>query len=344
VTLIGSGELSPSMGKVHRAVIARIAGPVHAVFVDTPAGFELNADLISAGAMEYFERHLSLDLSVASFKAAAAATPGHLESALVELQHANYVLAGPGSPTYAVRNWRDTPIIDTIARRLATGAHLVFASAAAIAVGRHVLPVYEIYKVGEEPRWVDGLDLLVPYGLELAIVPHWNNREGSTHDTRYCFMGEPRMRFLERLLPASATILGVDEHTACILDLDRGECLVMGAGHATVRKKSREDVRHPAGSSFALDELRATPSATDRLIERAATDENQVPSWLDWPEVEEEESGDVVPFVELLVDVRTRLREEKQYALADEIRRRLAEVGIALQDSPAGTTWKEKRR
>ena len=45
------------------------------------------------------------------------------------------------------------------------------------------------------------------------------------------------------------------------------------------------------------------------------------------------------PFVDLLVDVRTRLRAAKQYELADEIRSRLTELGVVLEDTPGGSGW-----
>ena len=50
------------------------------------------------------------------------------------------------------------------------------------------------------------------------------------------------------------------------------------------------------------------------------------------------------PFVELLVEVRSALRQAKQWALADRIRDRLAELGVALEDSPQGTTWRWARK
>ena len=143
-------------------VISKIKEPVRAVFLDTPAGFELNADEISQRASAYVAEYVGVPCSVVSFKAAGGATARGIEEALRNLKHANYIFAGPGSPTYAVRNWRDTPVFDLVARRVDEGAHLVLASAAAIAVGRYALPVYEIYKVGEEPHWVEGLDLLAP--------------------------------------------------------------------------------------------------------------------------------------------------------------------------------------
>jgi len=56
----------------------------------------------------------------------------------------------------------------------------VAASAAALTIGRFTLPVYEIYKVGQDIHWVDGLDILSQFGLHLVVVPHWNNAEGGT--------------------------------------------------------------------------------------------------------------------------------------------------------------------
>ena len=46
------------------------------------------------------------------------------------------------------------------------------------------------------------------------------------------------------------------------------------------------------------------------------------------------------PFIELLIEVRRELREVKQYALADSIRDRLSEIGVALEDGPEGTSWR----
>jgi cysteinyl-tRNA synthetase len=51
-------------------------------------------------------------------------------------------------------------------------------------------------------------------------------------------------------------------------------------------------------------------------------------------------SGDIGPFVELLIGLRASLRAEKQWALADQVRDGLKGLGIALEDSPQGTTWR----
>jgi cysteinyl-tRNA synthetase len=44
-----------------------------------------------------------------------------------------------------------------------------------------------------------------------------------------------------------------------------------------------------------------------------------------------------------LISARQELRKEKQYDKADLVRNRLDEVGILLEDTAQGTTWKLKR-
>ena len=47
----------------------------------------------------------------------------------------------------------------------------------------------------------------------------------------------------------------------------------------------------------------------------------------------------VAPYVDALVDLRRRLREEGRYEMADEIRERLVSLGLEVKDSPEGTEW-----
>jgi cysteinyl-tRNA synthetase len=50
---------------------------------------------------------------------------------------------------------------------------------------------------------------------------------------------------------------------------------------------------------------------------------------------------DVAPFVDLLLDVRQKLRQAKQWALSDQIRDGLLERGIIVEDRPGGeSSWR----
>ena len=175
---------------------------------------------------------------------------------LARLAEARYVFAGPGSPSYALRQWRDTAVPDLLAAKLRDGGCVTFASAAAVGLGVCSLPVYEVYKVGEAPRWLEGLDLLAVTGLRAAVVPHYNNAEGGTHDTRYCYMGERRLRILEELLPEGVAILGVDEHTAAIFDIDMATVSIRGRGGLTWRLRGASQ-RFESGATIAVSELAA---------------------------------------------------------------------------------------
>src|SRR5258708_15671162 len=95
-------------------------------------------------------------------------------------------------------------------------------------------------RVGEPGQWLEGLDLLAAVGLDFAVIPHYDNAQGGTHDTRYCYMGERRLRQLEEMLPAAMGILGVAEHTAAIFDLDAGTLEVKGRGFVAVRRRGVE--------------------------------------------------------------------------------------------------------
>jgi hypothetical protein len=371
VTLIGSGEMAESMAKVHRSLLARVEPLANAIFLDTPAGFELNADEISAKAVEYFKQHFNVQLAIATFKSRQRATAIDVEAALRAMYRANYIFAGPGSPSYAVRNWYGSPIWDMLLARLMDGAQLVFASAAAIATGQCALPVYEIYKAGAEPHWVDGLGLFTLFGLKLTVVPHWNNAEGGQYDTRFCFMGESRFSALEAQLPGDTVILGIDEYTACVLDMGAQAGSVMGAGQVTVRRAGHEEV-YPAGAAIPFEALCADGSVPgtrwttpDPLLSGATLYLAQLARAIDEagePDQQRDliaqahatfhalasnshahaEPGgeDIAPYVELLLTTRAQLRAAKQFALADEVRNQLSARGVQIEDTPTGTIWK----
>jgi cyanophycinase-like exopeptidase len=249
LVIMGSGETSPTMVKTHRALLDRVGGP--AVLLDTPFGFQENADDIAAKAVEYFRQSVGFDVEVAQFRTAAS---GMDPMAAERLRAAQYVFAGPGSPSYALRLWRESVVPDVLRAKLASGGCVVFASAAALTLGVVTVPVYEVYKVGADPEWLPGLDLLSAAGLRAAVIPHYNNAEGGNHDTRYCYLGERRLRMLEESLPEDCFVLGVDEHTGLVLDLDEGSASVVGLGGVTVRRQGESSVV-PAGSTVGIESL-----------------------------------------------------------------------------------------
>jgi cysteinyl-tRNA synthetase len=57
-------------------------------------------------------------------------------------------------------------------------------------------------------------------------------------------------------------------------------------------------------------------------------------------EAKGDQRQEIAPFLDLLIEVRNSLREEKQFELADVIRKRLAELGVQLEDGAGGTTWR----
>jgi hypothetical protein len=194
-------------------------------------------------------------LDISSFKSNEKITDFEAHQAFHVLRNANYVLIGPGSPTYAVRQLKESPVPEILTQCVVKGGCLVAASAAALTVGRFTLPVYEIYKVGHDLHWVDGMDILGQFGFDLIVIPHWNNAEGGTHDTRFCFMGEPRFRSLESLMPQKIPILGLDEHTACILDFEKNQAEIKGIGRVTLRTPEGE-LSFNTGDRLPLDVLR----------------------------------------------------------------------------------------
>ena len=253
--IMGSGETTPTMVSVHADLLSRLGPrPVPAVLLDTPFGFQENAADISERTVAYFRDRVGFPISVASFRNRELATPLEYETMLARVAEARYVFAGPGSPSYALRQWLGTAVPDLLAAKLRDGGCVTLASAAAVGLGVCSLPVYEVYKVGEDPRWLDGLDLLSVTGLRAAVVPHYNNAEGGTHDTRYCYMGERRLRILEGLLPEGVDILGVDEHTAAIFDIDAGTVSIRGRGGLTWRRNGVSQ-RFENGTTMPIAEL-----------------------------------------------------------------------------------------
>ena len=334
--LFGSGETSASGRLVHDRLVAELSPPIVVAILETPAGFQPNSEHVAKEVGEFFTSRLrNYQPQVRIIPARKKGTPFSPDDPrlLEALLDANYIFLGPGSPTYTVRNLEGTLALKYILERHQAGAVLCLASAATLAAGAKTLPVYEIFKAGLDLYWADGLNIFGLFGLELAIVPHWNNREGGAHlDTSRCFMGQQRFQQLRVRLPASTVVLGIDEHTALIFDFQQGQALVQGNGTITIGAQAGEKV-YPVGRSFALSELgsyRLPDLVPSGLPARAGVPQPRL------------ELMTLPPEVAHLISLREEARRAKDWTRADALRLQVAELGFEIQDTKEGPCWRYK--
>jgi hypothetical protein len=260
LTIMGSGETAPTMVTTHRTLTALLPSPVKAVVLDTPYGFQENAPELAARTVEYFHTSINVDIAVAGLvrlhDTHIAADPVAIERGLRTITDADYIFAGPGSPTYALRQWAGSPVARIINDKLTNGGIVTFASAAALTLGKATVPVYEVYKVGQDVQLLEGLNVLATIGINAAVIPHYDNAEGGNHDTRFCYLGEARLELFESMLDSDTYVLGIDEHTGLVINLDTEEAKVVGNGRVTIRLRSNSYV-YESGSSIPLSTLRS---------------------------------------------------------------------------------------
>jgi len=253
---MGSGETAPTMIKVHRELLRDAHQPL---LIDTPFGFQANADDLTEKITEYFADSVGTSLAVARWRRRDDPV-SERERSLSLLERTSYCFSGPGSPSYALHQWGDTPVVAALTDVARRGGTVVMGSAAAVTVGSHAIPVYEIYKVGADPYWEQGLDLLGELtGIQAAVIPHYDNREGGRHDTRFCYLGESRLINMEASLPEGTGIFGVDEHTAAIIDITAGTVEVHGSGALNLRFQGSTTVI-PSGESIDINAVAALVS------------------------------------------------------------------------------------
>ena len=281
LSIMGSGETAPTMVSVHRSLVARLPKPVRAVLLDTPYGFQENANDLASRAVDYFRKSVDIEIEVAGLHRTrdthVSADPVAVERGLRHVADAEYLFSGPGSPTYALRQWHDTPVARLVSEKLGTGGIVTFASAAALTLGRATVPVYEVYKVGADVARLDGLDVLSAIGVNAAVIPHWDNAEGGHHDTRFCYLGERRLEIFESMLDDDTFVLGVDEHTALVVDIDADIATVMGNGAVTVKTRNTSRV-FGTGETLSLALLQDPWSHSDAHTAPVGSNSTVAPS------------------------------------------------------------------
>jgi hypothetical protein len=371
---MGSGEIAPTMVATHRRGMER-AGTKSVAVIDSPFGFQENVEQLTEKLIEFFQVSLVADTKVATLRTPQAPA-AERERFLETIRASRYVFAGPGSPTYAMKVWSELDVAGTFGQVVRSGGTVCLASAAALTAGTKTIPVYEMYKVGEDPFWVDGLDLLGRLGLAVNVVPHWNNAEGGNHDTSRCYVGERRLRQMEKDLESG--IIGVDEHTAATLDFEDRTLTVSGKGSVTLRGDTDTVIENGATLDFEtvadltggvvrhedtdvappvdlgdVSEALASGDA-DLVLERllALEDESRENrssqaelrrALVQVTDAARAGLGDprerVAPFVDLLLDLRAGARAERRFAESDRIRDALVDLGVEVRDTPDGVEW-----
>lgn len=356
IIVFGSGETSPTGRKIFDRLFRTLPESPRVALLETPAGFEVNSDLVIAKVADFFEQKLqNYDPQVSIIPARKKGTyysPDNAEI-LAPLLEADVIFLGPGSPTYAVRQLKDSLAWKYILARHRLGATLVLASSAVIAASTFALPVYEIYKVGEDLHWKPGLDFFGDYSVPLVFIPHWNNNDGGADlDTSRCFMGQKRFGKLMGMLPEGIAVLGVDEKTSLWIDPGSSECRVMGLGRVTILHaghghSSEEDLQDtelqeivqgrkvhfhrfgdkevfPLQFCFPMEIPQGGAGLDEKIWERAVHEENR-----SLPDIPPQSVLD-------LVEEREAARKRKDWDEADRLRERISELGWQVSDTPSG--------
>ncbi len=339
IALLGSGETSATGGQIFETIASKLNIPVSIRILETPAGFELNASRVAGRVGEFLSTRLqNYQPDIKLIPARKRGTPYSPESPAVlqDLLDAQMIFMGPGSPTYAVRQLKGSLAWDYLQTLHRLGSAVILASAATISFGEVALPVYEIYKVGEDPFWKPGLDFFKPYGLSLAFIPHWNNSDGGSElDTSHCFIGKARYEPLSRQLPPGLTVVGLDEHTGVVIDFNEQTCHVIGRSQVHIVSNGNETV-FQNGERFEIRQLgdyhplKDAQHGIDQEVWQKVSEERQ--SLLAARNQPEQAPERVLE----LVEQRQKARQNKLWEESDQLRDKIASLGWNVKDTPQG--------
>ena len=332
IAFLGSGETSLAGGRIFEALARKIGTPLRIALMETPAGFELNSPQVVGRVGDFMKTRLQnykpvVDIIPARKKNSAFSPDDH--EIIKPLLYANLIFMGPGSPTYAIRHLKDTLAWDVIRARNRLGATLIFASAATISISAHALPVYEIYKVGQDVHMVDGLNLFADFGLHVSFIPHWNNADGGVDlDTSRCFIGMDRFAEWCNLLPSENETVGLDEHTGLIIDFEMGLCEVNGVSSVSLLRECDPEM-YASGSKFSLSEL------GDLILPEPLEKDISPQAWdlvLNAPPLEDGPPEHIIS----LAEQRSAARASKNWPESDRLRDMLNAEGWTVQDGRDG--------
>lgn len=334
VALFGSGETAPGGRKIFDFLFRLIAPSPRVKILETPAGFELNSEQVASNVGNFIKHRLQNyhpEIEVIPARKRGTSHSPDIPEIVQPILEADLVFMGPGSPSYTVRQLEGSLAWEYILARHRLGAGLAFSSAATVAISVSALPVYEIYKVGEDPHWKPGLDYFSPYGLPLVFIPHWNNQDGGEGlDTSRCYLGKSRFNDLSKLLPEDQIVIGIDDNTGMIIDIQKGYYHVLGLGNvAIIQQDTLTSI--PAGNKGHLTDL-----GDFHLCDPLTGISNS--SWEAALQAAERAAEPILPPPEVieLAKERQRARTEKDFIEADQLRKEIESRGWTVQDNPDG--------
>ena len=340
IALFGSGETAPGGQRIFDFLFRLSPQSPRLSIIETPAGFEPNSAQVASSVGDFIQHRLqNYKPKIELIPARKKETPYSPDDPEISypILESDLIFMGPGSPSYAVRQLIDSLTWEYILARHRLGAGLAISSATTVAISAQSLPVYEIYKVGEDLHWKPGLDFFAPYGLSLVFIPHWNNQDGGAElDTSRCYMGVSRFERLIEQLPEDQTIVGIDENTGLIFDFQSSCLNVVGQGSVTILKDNKERVI-PTGTGLDLVEL-GDFELCDPLTGISEISWNQAIA-----AKEKMETAPIIPeSITMLAENREKARNDKDWERADQIRAEIEEQGWLIQDNPTGYTIEKK--
>ncbi|MCA9955240.1 MAG: hypothetical protein KC434_11010 [Anaerolineales bacterium] len=341
IVLLGSGETMPTSGKTHEFVAQHLPPNGRVTILETPSGFEPNSDLVTGKIKTFLEKRLqnyNLDVQLLPARKKGTELSPDNPEIVAPVFEADEILLGPGSPTYCVRQLEDSLALDIIRARHRLGAALFLSSSAVLAFSAKTMPVYEIYKVGEDLHWKAGLNFMGDYGLPLIVIPHWNNNDGGNElDTSHCYVGADRFMRLRQMLEPGYTIVGIDEHTSLILDFAEECCRVMGKGSVTLINQDEEcvfshDKNFPMAELGTWQQPEAGEGIPTEIWEEAVRRQQQKEATA----TEDERNKTPSEKAKQLLAQRTEAREARDWATADLLRDELVALGWQVLDTSDG--------
>lgn len=232
LVLCGSGEFTPAMADVDRAIVADIgARRARVAVVPTAAGQEDTPRAWIEKGTTHFERLGADVIPVMVLDRRHAEDPRHAES----IAAADWIYFSGGKPGYVVETLTGTPFWSAVVARHLAGAVLAGASAGAMMLGSRTFHFPDGIADTGLPRRVavrDALGLLPG----MLVAPHFD-----AVPTEF-------WRTWAHLWQDGHRLLGIDEDTA-IVERDDG-WVVVGRGRAIVFRSFDDSDVHQSGARF----------------------------------------------------------------------------------------------